>query len=172
MYLFDRIVFFSQEPKQYMFSPTKAHVVQEYISNVFLLEHLKFDFRVYVLLASLDPLEVYISKEGLARFCTVPYEEPTSRNINESFMHLTNYSLNKYSETYLHTEAEDDGSKRTITSVFKKLSSRGYDVERIWDDIKRMVIKTCLAMLGELRVEHRAALPPHKAGPKCFQVCM
>ena len=85
-------------------------------------------------------------------------------------MHLTNYSLNKYSETYVHTETDDDGSKRTMSSVFKKLADLGYDVDKMWADVKKMVVKTCIAMAGELKVEMRAVLPPHRAGPSCFQV--
>jgi hypothetical protein len=37
----------------------------------------------------------FIADEGLARFCTEPYAEPTVHNIHNAFMHLTNYSLNK-----------------------------------------------------------------------------
>ena len=30
------------------------------------------------------------------RFCTIPYAEPSKANIHQAYMHLTNYSLNKY----------------------------------------------------------------------------
>ncbi len=40
-------------------------------------------------------------------------------------MHLTNYSLNKKSDTYKHTETDYDGSKRTVASVMKTLEEIG-----------------------------------------------
>lgn len=60
-----------------------------------LIEDLKYDLRLYVLLCGLNPLRIYIHEEGLARFATEPYERPTYRNMNNMYIHLTNYSINK-----------------------------------------------------------------------------
>ena len=162
-------IYLMSDPKDYIFN-NKHHVVQEYLADPLLLEKLKFDLRIYVVLSSLEPLQIHLHTEGLARFCTVPYQRPTNKNFQESYMHLTNYSLNKYSSTYVHTDTDDDGSKRTMTSVFRKLAYMGYDTKRIWSDIEKLVVKTILAIAPELTVEMNAAVPPGKPGPKPFQV--
>ena len=51
-------------------------MVQKYISNPLIFRGLKFDLRVYVLLAGCDPLRIYIYNEGLTRFATEKYEYP------------------------------------------------------------------------------------------------
>ncbi len=50
-------IYLITEPKEYVLN-AKRHVVQEYLSNPLLLEDLKFDFRLYVLIANLEPLQV------------------------------------------------------------------------------------------------------------------
>ena len=38
--------------------------MQRYISKPYLIDGLKFDFRIYVLLAGIDPLRIYMYKDG------------------------------------------------------------------------------------------------------------
>ena len=60
-----------------------------------LIDGFKFDLRIYVLLYGVDPLRIFIFKEGLARFATSKYENPVKGNMDNLFMHLTNYAINK-----------------------------------------------------------------------------
>ena len=75
-------------------------VVQEYINKPFLMEKMKFDLRLYVLVVGIDPLRIYLSREGLARLSTKMYEEADDSNIDDMTMHLTNYAINKHSTKF------------------------------------------------------------------------
>ncbi|XP_068105121.1 tubulin polyglutamylase TTLL11 isoform X2 [Hyperolius riggenbachi] len=148
----------------------RPSVVQEYIGKPLLIDKLKFDMRLYVVLKALEPLEIYIAKEGLSRFCTEPYQEPNNKNLHHVYMHLTNYSLNIHSGNFVHSESVHTGSKRTFSSVLYRLSAKGVDVKKVWSDIVSLVIKTIIALVPELKVYYQADIPPGKPGPTCFQI--
>jgi len=77
------------------------HVVaQDYIPNPYLIDKLKFDLRIYVLLSGIAPMKLYVFEDGLARFATTPYEPPAPKNMGNMYMHLTNYAINKCSSNY------------------------------------------------------------------------
>ncbi|XP_075416557.1 tubulin polyglutamylase TTLL11 isoform X2 [Tenrec ecaudatus] len=149
---------------------SRPAVVQEYICKPLLIDKLKFDIRLYVLLKSLEPLEIYIAKDGLSRFCTEPYQEPTSKNLHHIFMHLTNYSLNIHSSNFVHSDSANTGSKRTFSSILGRLSSKGVDIKKVWSDIISLVIKTVIALTPELKVFYQSDIPAGRPGPTCFQI--
>lgn len=57
--------------------PTGAPV--PFLSQPFLIDGFKFDIRIYVLVTSCDPLRIFVYKEGLVRFATMRYIDPSSR---------------------------------------------------------------------------------------------
>ncbi|RUS91703.1 hypothetical protein EGW08_000529, partial [Elysia chlorotica] len=163
-------IYLLRDPQHYTGGNGRSHVVQEYLSSVLLLERFKFDLRIYVILKCLDPLEFHICKEGLARFSTIPYEQPNNKNLAETFMHLTNYSLNKKSSDFKISDKEEEGSKRKLTAVLGQLSRLGHDTELLWTRVEQLVAKTLIALVGELKVEMQAAVPAGKPGPTCFHI--
>lgn len=166
-------IFLIQQPRD-LHHLRVPSIVQEYIAKPLLIKGLKFDLRLYALVSSLDPVEVYLSDSGMARFCTVPYSAPSVSNMHESFMHLTNYSLNKRSKEYIHSERSDEGSKQTLDSIMRELQSQGYDVEKIWENVGNLVSKTVFAILPQLMVEGRSYMSEHalRAPVNGFQVYM
>lgn len=93
--------------------------------NVYFIDDFKFDFRIYVVLKSLELLEFYICKEGLVRFLIVLYKRLIKKNIYEFFMYLINYFLNKRSKDFSYLEEEDEGSKRIFSSVMRRIDMDG-----------------------------------------------
>ena len=99
-------------------------VVQEYINKPFLMERMKFDLRLYVLVLGIAPLRIYLSREGLARLSTKMYEEVDDQNLDDMTMHLTNYAINKHSNKFQPNRAaivDSVGHKRSLKFTLKYL---------------------------------------------------
>ncbi|KAJ3025103.1 UNVERIFIED_CONTAM: Tubulin polyglutamylase ttll6 [Siphonaria sp. JEL0065] len=141
-------------------------IVQMYLNKPCLIDHFKFDLRVYVLVTSVNPLRIFIHRDGLARFATERYVDPSESNLNDVCMHLTNYAINKHSSNFDYTESQDAGSKRTIESVFKRLHQRGSikDPEELWKKIHDAIVKTCITVQPQLAMILRACFPGNRVG--------
>ncbi|ETN79796.1 Tubulin-tyrosine ligase family protein [Necator americanus] len=153
--------------------PFGKQLVQEYVSSPFLMnDQLKFDFRVYGVIRSINPLSIYVSREGMARFCTEKYKKPSTSNSDNLYSHLTNYSLNKVNDAYVHSNTLQDqvtGSKRLLSTVFSQMAACGIRPKKLWHDVKLIIVKTVLAMLPELMIQYEKTFSG-KEGPQCFQM--
>ncbi|CAF3854661.1 unnamed protein product [Rotaria sp. Silwood1] len=166
-------IFLIQDPTRCT-TVNRPYIVQEYVDRPLLMNGLKFDMRIYVLILKLNPLEVLLYQEGLARFATVEYQAPSKKNLHESFMHLTNYSLNKRSANYKHAsdETQTDASKRKLSVVWSQLGQlfSPSEIEQTKEMIEDMINKTVLAILPELHVQYALELPMTCKQNPCFQV--
>uniref|UniRef100_A0A3Q1BZK2 Tubulin--tyrosine ligase-like protein 5 n=1 Tax=Amphiprion ocellaris TaxID=80972 RepID=A0A3Q1BZK2_AMPOC len=144
-------------------------LVSRYISNPLLIDEFKFDVRLYVLVTSYDPVLIYVYEEGLARFATVKYDR-TSKNIKNTFMHLTNYSVNKKSSDYVSCddpEVEDYGNKWSMSAVLRYLKQEGKDTTLLMRQIEDLIIKAVLS--AELQIATACKMfVPHKTN--CFEL--
>jgi len=69
--------------------------------------------------------------EGLSRFATEIYQPPNNNNLDNLYMHLTNYAINKTSSKFIQNKDEDAdnvGHKRSLTYVWKYLEELGHNV--------------------------------------------
>jgi tubulin polyglutamylase TTLL6/13 len=100
-------------------------VVQRYMHKPYLIDGLKFDMRIYVFVYGVDPLRVYVFREGLARFATQEYTCPGRGNMDNLFMHLTNYAINRNADNFEANDGAegeaDTGHKRTVTAVLSHI---------------------------------------------------
>lgn len=143
-------------------------VVQRYLSQPLLLGGLKFDFRVYVLVKHVDPLDVWVCREGLARFCTEPYHEPSVKNMHNVMSHLTNYSLNKRSDKYDKADEEGtEGTKRYLSTTVAQLPPEAADP--FWDRVDNIVACTMAAIQPPLADAYRRAFGDTERS-RCFQI--
>ena len=65
-------------------------------------------------------------------------------------MHLTNFSLNKNSDTYKAPDedflTDDSGSKRLLSGLYKTLAEEGHDVEKLKNEINDTIRKTVISL--------------------------
>lgn len=125
------------------------YVIQRYLHKPFLIDNLKFDLRIYVFLCGVDPLRIYMHREGLSRFATEEYIPPNNNNLGNLFMHLTNYAINKNSSKFVFNKSDEDdsvGHKRSLAYVYRLLDELGHDSKKVQRDIKQTIIKTICAV--------------------------
>ena len=147
---------------------TEPMIIQKYISNPLLIKGFKFDLRLYVLVTSFKPLECWISSLGFARFASKPYE-CSSASLSDTFIHLTNTSLQKDYEDHSLSDClggiigEDGkgGTKAALSAAFSHLrKERGdADVSTLWKHIKAAVVTSLFAV--EDSMAH---------SPNCFEL--
>ncbi|XP_075038091.1 tubulin polyglutamylase TTLL7 isoform X2 [Mixophyes fleayi] len=147
-------------------------IVQEYLDKPFLLEGYKFDLRVYILVTSCDPLKIFLYNDGLVRMGTEKYHSPSDSNLNQLYMHLTNYSVNKHNENFERDETEDRGSKRSIRWFTEFLRANDHDVAKFWNDISELVVKTLIVAEPHVLHAYRMCRPGQQPASNsvCFEV--
>lgn len=128
-------------------------IAQHYIDPPYLIDGLKFDMRIYVLLYGVNPLRIYLFHDGLCRFATAQYQSPTTSNMKEVFMHLTNYSINKHNKEVFQQNQDDwgsDGHKRSLSQMYmdiviKEGKKIGWPkVRELKRRVKDIIIKTVI----------------------------
>ena len=163
-------------------------VVSKYIGNPLTVDGFKVDLRIHVLLVSLDPLKIYIHHEGFLRLATEKYEKPKPSNRQDYYMHLTNYSLNKYNKEGLkkhnyNLSGKDFSVKESEQTILRSINSFKHFLEQetnrinaenfaamgsninpvnlehqVWEDIKRIVYKTIIASYEDLKKHYEKQL--------------
>ncbi|XP_052279829.1 tubulin polyglutamylase ttll6-like isoform X9 [Dreissena polymorpha] len=161
-----RGIWVTKNPKDV--KPHEHMICQQYLSRPLLIDGFKFDLRVYTLVTSCDPLRIFVFKDGLARFATHKYLEPTHSNIENVYMHLTNYAINKHSEDFIRDD--EAGSKRKISTTNRWMREKGYDVDKMWNDIDDVIIKTLISAHSVLKHNYRTCFPNHVKGSACFEI--
>lgn len=150
----------------------EAMVAQRYVLKPYLLDGLKFDLRIYYLVAGCDPLRLFIFKEGMARLATHEYVAPDKSNMNDMYMHLTNYAINKSNKDFQQNDGEDQGSghKRLMSWVFQHMKEQGVDTDKLWREIKLLGLKTLCVAQPQLAHHYRSGQSDDYHNHMCFEI--
>ena len=154
---------------------TYPWIVQKYVDNPLLIDNLKFDLRIYVLLLGVDPLRIYVYKDGIARFGTEEYDNPDKSNLSNMYMHLTNYAINKNNSGFYtgnQFDVEDRGHKRSLHSIWALLTEEiGKDYwEALQKKIKSIIVKTMITVKNHLWHVYRSWQPKDMENSLCFEI--
>ncbi|OHT02785.1 Tubulin-tyrosine ligase family protein [Tritrichomonas foetus] len=140
------------------YNPTEnLSIAQEYVES-YLIDKRKFDLRIYVLIASITPLRIYVFRNGVARFCS---EESGSNSV---YSQLTNTAVNK-------KNANGDLSQITkmVADVFEGMKEKGVDIDNLWQKIDDAIVFTILASYSYLvNGQERQCKPSIYS--RCFQI--
>lgn len=162
----------TNQPLRSLYACCEA-VIQRYISSPMLIDGLKFDLRLYVLLTSVGgddgpdapPMRAFLCREGMARFAVSPYpvhrQSGAPTRLHDVHAHLTNYSLNKSAAGFRDDGGEADGgehgSKRTASSVLAALEACGRipSVQAVWRRIELLVCRALAVIQPTLACARR-----------------
>ena len=127
---------------------TEMHIVQRYLERPLCFHGYKLDLRIYVLLASAQPLRVYWFKDCLVRFATSKYD---LSDLDNAYAHLTNTSINKNSESYSTVkEGVRDGCKWSLLTFNREHRDHALGSPLLWARIKAIVNLTLLSIAADI----------------------
>lgn len=107
---------------------------QEFVERPLLIEGKMFDFGIYVILTSIDPVRIYTFKgEIVLRFCPQEYYPFNESNVDQYVIYETHLmpwqvpSIAKYYNTTKYSMKE---------SLNQHLMTEGHDTTLIWDQVE------------------------------------
>ena len=116
----------------------------------YLIDDLKFDIRLYVLVLSCEPLKIFMYQDGIVRFATKKYspipKDANKKELDNFCMHLTNYAINKGNNEFRMAASvnDDTAHKRSLALVLQRLKRDDQDTDKLMGEIKDIIVKTIL----------------------------
>lgn len=151
--------------------------VQLYINRPLLIDGHKFSLRVFALVVSMDPMRLYIFKEGILKLCSAPYAFPNEMNIENSSVHISTFAIHPQSQlpsyfmgnSYSKSTFE---STRSLSWLWNWFVGNGYDKDKLWKEIADIVTKTFISVQAPVTQSLRTCkLTGHNKNPfTCFEV--
>ena len=139
-----------------------SYLITKYIENPHLIKGKKYDFRIYVLITSSNPLSIYIYNQGLVRIASEKFTLNMDK-LNTRYIHLTNTAVNKENNDYIFNDSinSEKGNKWSLYAYKNYCQKMGIDFDTIFANIKDIVIKVVLSIYdilykgGEVKFGHK-----------------
>ena len=125
-------------------------IIQKYIEKPFLYNGRKFDIRIWVLLT--HKMCAYMFKEGHLKVSSINYDLDS----NNSFIHLTNYSLQKYNKHFSEYEKGNEVSFETFQKYINdKLKKDIKFKEIVYPQFTEIIKHTIKSSKNLINIKHR-----------------
>lgn len=118
-------------------------MVQEYLHKSHTIRGHKYVLRLYVLIASIDPLRVYLYDQGFAKLASAPYDLD---DLDNPYAHLTNPDINA-----LNTGVETPVEFIDLEHYRRWLSEQGHDEKLLFERIRDLVTLTAISAAEPMR---------------------
>lgn len=122
-------------------------LVQEYVANPHTIRGHKYVLRLYMLIASIDPLRVYLYDQGFAKLASAPWSPD---DIDNPFSQLTNPDINA-----LNLDAEIPVEFIDLDRYRHWLREQGHDDQALFDQLQDLATLTALSGVEAMRARSR-----------------
>ena len=135
-----------KDDQDYIYQSNKI-IIQKYIEKPFLYQGRKCDIRIWVLIT--HTMKVYIFKEGHFKASSVYY----NKDDFDSFIHITNYSLQKYNKSFSKYEKGNEISFQTFQNFINQ--NNGFNFrEEIFPKFIEIVKLTTLSVKNKINMNN------------------
>ena len=136
----------SKNTTDYIYQSNKI-IIQKYIEKPFLYKGRKCDIRIWVLIT--HTMKVYIFKEGHLKASSLNY----NNNDFDSFIHITNYSLQKYNKLFSKFEKGNEISFQTFQNFINENNYINFR-EEIFPKIIEIVKHSVLSVRNKINMNN------------------
>ena len=136
----------SKDTPDYIYQSSKI-IIQKYIEKPFLYKGRKCDIRIWVLITHI--MKVYIFKEGHLKASSLNY----NNNDFDSFIHITNYSFQKYNKLFSKFEKGNEISFQTFQNFINENNYFNFR-EEIFPKIIEIVKHSVLSVRNKINTNN------------------
>jgi len=138
---------------------TNNLLIQKYLEEPLLYNKRKFDIRIWVLFTYIiteNKYEVYVFKEGHLKACSDEFNIDS----DDLFIHLTNYSVQKYNKNFSKTEIGNEISfndfQKELNEKSQKEGKNFIDFRKnIFPEIIKIIARSANSIKGKINLSNR-----------------